>query len=96
MAMRSIGAILAGMGMVGACTPAQQATAVVDGQLFCAKLVAGSPLTVALADALGVPIIVQGMASAIVRADCALIGAIPVSPPLNVSQTPVVAVPVKT
>ena len=87
-------------GLAG-CT-AQQATSVaqaeqnlvVDGQLFCAKATAYGPLVVALADAAGAPVVVTGAASSVVAAECAAIGAIPVTPPANPATAPVVAAPV--
>jgi hypothetical protein len=65
---------------------------VADGQLFCAKAMPDAPLVVALADALGAPVIVTGLAANVVAADCAAIGAIPVSPPPVPAAAPVVAV----
>lgn len=49
---------------------------------------------VALADASGVPVNVIGQTSSAVQAWCAAIGAIPVIPPPNPAQAPVVAAPV--
>ena len=77
------------------CSPAQQAQvdrAVVAGQLFCAKATQSGPLVVALADALGAPIVVTGRTASAVAAACALIGAIPVTPPIKPADAPVVAV----
>jgi hypothetical protein len=65
---------------------------VVDGQLLCAKATPLGPLTVAIADAAGVPVIVSGRAQAVVQADCAAINAIPVTPPAVAATVPVVAV----
>ena len=95
MAFRSIGMVLAGMGLVS-CTPAEHATAVVGGQLFCARATPAGPLVVALADAAGVPVAVSGLASDLVAADCALISAIPVTPPANPAAAPTVAAPIHT
>ena len=67
-----------------------------DGQLFCAKETADGPMVVAVADMLGAPIIVTGLASDVVSGACASINAIPVSPPANPAQAPVVAAPVAT
>ena len=78
--------------VLAGCSPAQQARLVADGQLFCVKATADGPLVVALANAAGAPIIVTGMASSTVAADCALIAAIPVTPPVNQAAAPVVAV----
>jgi hypothetical protein len=75
-----------------ACTTAEKQTAIVDGQLFCAKSTPLGPLTVAIATAAGVPVIVAGMASSGVAAICAEIAAIPVTPPVLVAAVPVVAV----
>jgi hypothetical protein len=77
------------------CSPAQQAQAervVVAGQLFCAKATQTGPLVVALADALGAPVVVTGRTAAAVSDACAIIGAIPVTPPRNPADAPVVAV----
>lgn len=78
---------------LASCSPAQQATAVKDGQLFCASATATGPLVVALANAAGAPVIVTGLAAQTVASDCAAIGAIPVAPPPVPASTPVVAAP---
>jgi hypothetical protein len=81
--------------MLVACSPAQQAQAervVVAGQLFCAKATQTGPLVVALADALGAPVVVTGRTAAAVSDACAIIGAIPVTPPAKPADAPVVAV----
>lgn len=80
--------------LLAGCSANQTNSAVVAGELFCAKATADGPLIVALADALGAPVIVTGLASAVVQADCAAIGAIPVTPPPNPAAAPVVAAPV--
>lgn len=80
-----------------ACSPAQQASidrAVIAGQTFCAKATATGPLVVALVDAAGAPVIATNQAAGVVQAACASISAIPVSPPPNPGQAPVVAVPI--
>lgn len=77
-----------------ALTPAQKASGVTPGQLFCAKATAAGPLVVALTDALGAPIVVTGLASAVVAAACQSIDATPVSPPAAPTAAPVVAAPV--
>lgn len=64
---------------------------VVNGQLFCATATATGPLVVALADEAGVPFTVTNKASALVSAACALVNGIPVTPPANPTQAPVVA-----
>ena len=64
---------------------------VADGQLFCAKATADGPLVVALANAAGAPVIVTGLASAVVAADCAAINSIPVETPANAAEIPTVA-----
>jgi len=87
---RRLGAALL---LVG-CTAAQTNTVVKDGQLFCAKATVDGPLVVAVADAAGTPVIVTGLAAAVVKGDCALIDAIPVTPPPNPAAAPVVAVAV--
>jgi hypothetical protein len=81
-----------------ACTAAQLSSlgtstgnTVKAGQLFCAEATATGPLVVALANAVGAPVKVTGQAAADVAAACALINAIPVTPPPNPSQAPVVA-----
>ena len=81
--------------MLAGCSPAQQAQAdraVAAGQLFCAKATATGPLVVALADALGAPVVVTGRTASAVADACALIGAIPVTPPSNPAGAPVVVV----
>jgi hypothetical protein len=83
--------VLTGLLCLGACTTTQQETAVRDGQLFCAVSTATGPLVVALADAAGVPVTVTNKTSSVVAASCAVIGAIPVSPPAHPSTAPVVA-----
>jgi hypothetical protein len=77
------------------CSPAQQAQAqraVAAGQLFCAKVTQSGPLVVALADALGAPVVVTGRTATAVADACALIGAIPVTPPSKPADVPIVAV----
>jgi hypothetical protein len=63
------------------CTPAEKQRAVADGQLFCRAATADGPVVVALADELGAPVIVTGLAAKTVAADCAAICAVPVPPP---------------
>jgi hypothetical protein len=82
----------AGLLALAGCSTAQQQSAVAAGQLYCAKASVDGPLIVALADALGAPVIVTGLAANIVAADCAAIGGIPVTPPANPAAAPVVAV----
>ena len=84
---------------LAACSASQTASVdgwvtktVVAGQSFCAKATADGPLVVALADLSGVPVIVTDVASAVVAANCAAIGGIPVSPPANPASAPVVAI----
>lgn len=79
------------LGLVG-CTAAQQQRAVADGQLYCATATADGPLIVALSNSLGVPVLATNVAASVVAANCAALGGIPVSPPLNASQAPVVSV----
>ena len=73
------------------CTPATVQKAVAEGQLFCASATAAGPLVVALATAAGAPVIVTGATSQAVAEACAVIGAIPVSPPANPGGAPTVA-----
>lgn len=80
---------------LGACAAGLQAKIVADGQLFCAKASADGPLVVALANASGAPVIVTGMTAEAVAANCAIIAAIPVAPPVNPAAAPVVAVALK-
>lgn len=77
--------------LLAGCSAAQQQRVVAAGQLFCAKATVDGPLTVALADALGAPVIVTGLTADVVKADCAVIQAIPVTPPPNPAAAPVVA-----
>ena len=65
--------------------------AVVQGQLFCAMSTGTGPLVVALADTSGVPVTVTNKASDVVAKACAVIGAIPVVPPADPTEAPVVA-----
>jgi hypothetical protein len=84
------------LSVLAGCSPAQQAQAeraVVAGQLFCAKATATGPLVVALADALGAPVVVTGRTASAVADACAIIGAVPVTPPGKPADAPVVAVP---
>lgn len=62
-----------------------------DGQLFCALETPLGPLVVALANVAGAPVKVTGQAADDVAAGCALIDAIPVAPPPNPAQAPLVA-----
>jgi hypothetical protein len=75
---------------LAACSPAQ----VAQGQLYCAKTVAGLPMVVALVDLAGAPVIATNAGEAFVNASCALVAGIPVSPPAAPSAAPVVAVAV--
>jgi len=89
--------ILVSVLLLGACSASDQTKVdrvVVQGQLFCAKAQTSGALVVALADAAGVPISVTGRTAGAVAAACAAIGAIPVSPPPNPGQAPVVAAPI--
>lgn len=79
---------------VAGCTAQQltsASTAVKTGQLFCAKATANGPLVVALANAAGVGVVVTNQASKDVATACALIAAIPVTPPANPAAAPLVA-----
>lgn len=90
-------AVLVGAGaFLAGCTPTGQLSpqAVATGQLYCATATATGPLVVALADASGVPVTATNKASSVVQAACAVINAVPVSPPANPAQAPVVAAPV--
>jgi predicted ATPase len=96
--MNAFVALIFGAALLAGCTATQVATAqkdearvVADGQLFCAKATADGPLVVALATAVGAPVIATGAASALVAAECAAIGGIPVSPPAVPASAPVVA-----
>jgi hypothetical protein len=85
------------VGLLAGCTPAQQTAVdrfVVTGQLFCARATVTGPLVVALADAAGVPFTVTGKSAEVVARACAVIGAIPTTPPPNPGQAPVVAAPI--
>jgi hypothetical protein len=86
------------LGILDGCSTSQTAAfnttaanVVKDGQLFCAMETTTGPLTVALANTAGAPVKVTGQASADVAAACALINAIPVSPPANPAAAPVVS-----
>lgn len=79
------------LALVG-CSAAQQTAAVQKGQLFCAEATANGPLVVALADALGAPVVVTGLTAKVVADDCLAIQAVPVTPPANPAAAPVVAV----
>lgn len=87
---------------LGACTPAQLAqinattqTAIVDGQLFCAKATTAGPIVVAIINTLDAKAVtVTNKAASYVASVCATINAIPVSPPANIAAAPVVAVTV--
>ena len=63
-----------------------------QGALFCAKV--GSDMTApfVLANAAGAPLSVTGQASAAVAAACAVLQAVPVSPPADAGSAPVVPV----
>lgn len=80
--------------MLAACSPTAQQRAVVEGQLFCGRATATGPLTIALADASGVPIIVTNLAANTVASYCAAISAIPVMAPADPASAPVVALAV--
>ena len=86
--------IIGSLIMLGACTAAQTQQAVVMGQLFCAQATVAGPLVVAVADAAGAPVLATGATAALVKAECAAIGGIPVMPPPSPASAPVVAAPV--
>ena len=81
--------------LLAACTPAQDAAIqsyIAKGVLFCQ--VATGPeagLVKILANAAGAPVTVINQGSTAVAAGCALIDAIPVSPPPNAPSVPVIA-----
>ena len=96
--LTTVAIALSGLGLLDGCSTSQTAAfnttaanVVKDGQLFCAMETTTGPLTVALANAAGAPVKVTGQASADVAAACALINAIPVSPPANPAAAPVVS-----
>ena len=98
MTIRNAVIILCSASMIAGCTVAEQqqakdigAKVVVAGQLFCAKATPTGPLIVALATAVGVPVVVTGATSESVQIACAVIGGIPVSPPVELTTVPVVA-----
>jgi hypothetical protein len=70
------------------------------GQLFCSVATATGPMTVALQNALGVPVLATGLESAVVADACAAwnTSAIPVTPPAGASPatTPTVSAPTPT
>jgi len=74
------------------CTVAEKQRAVVDGQLFCAVATKSGPIVVAVATAAGAPVVATGLAAGSVAAICAVVAGIPVTPPPNPAQAPVVAV----
>lgn len=80
--------------LLAGCQSASVDKAVVAGQLFCATATTAGPLVVALADASGVPVTVTGKSADVVAKACAVIGAIPVTPPPAPAQAPVVAAPI--
>lgn len=86
-----VSSLLAGS-ILAACSTTTTNSAVTSGQLFCAKATTDGPLVVALADAFGAPVVVTGLASAVVAADCAAINAVPVSPPTVPASVPTVSV----
>ena len=86
-----LAALLATTALAACANPQVQQT-VVAGQQFCAEATATGPLVVALVNTAGTPVTVTNKAAADVAAACALIGAIPVSPPANPGAAPVVAV----
>jgi hypothetical protein len=89
------GLILAAVALAGCTTTGQLNSTgtqiVATGQLYCALATANGPLVVALADQLGAPITVTNKAASDVAAACAIINAIPVTPPAG-QATPVVSV----
>ena len=78
---------------LGACADPKFTAAVAAGQLYCSKATTLGPLVVAIVEAgTGKPVTVTGKASDVVARSCALIGAIPVSPPADATTAPKVAV----
>lgn len=71
------------------------ASLVTKGNLFCQqKVVTGAPLIVALANLYGAPVSVVNQTAADVATACALVGGIPVAPPVDPASAPVVTAPV--
>lgn len=71
--------------------------AIVQGQLFCAKATATGPLIVAVVSAASgteksSPVIATNATATFVSNVCSGIGAIPVAPPNNTANVPVIAV----
>lgn len=66
---------------VGTSVNTTVSNAATAGQLFCAKASALGPITVAIADLAGAPVTVTNQAAAWVASVCAVISAIPVTPP---------------
>jgi hypothetical protein len=89
----AVSLMLSGVGLIGGCTQntaqrvASEATDA--GQLFCAVASPTGDIVVALADASGVPVVVTNMAESWVKAACASVGGVPVSPPANAASIPV-------
>jgi hypothetical protein len=86
------------MALLAACSPTQIAKVqsgeqrvVAAGQLFCAQATQTGPLVIALADSIGVPVVVTGATASSVSAACKVVDAIPVSPPADPASAPVVA-----
>lgn len=70
------------------------AAIVTQGGLFCQKANASGPLVVALANIYGAPVSVVNQTAASVATACALVGGVPVAPPVDPASAVVVAAPV--
>lgn len=82
------GLMIGGCALIFGCSQSQ----IAQGQLFCAKIVAGEPMVVALADLSGAPVLAVGATKAFVDTACDQIDAIPVAPPASPAAAPVVVV----
>lgn len=70
------------------------ASLVTKGGLFCSRATTGAPLVIALANLYGAPVSVVNQTAVDVAAACALVGGVPVAPPVDAASAPVVTAPV--
>lgn len=80
--------IIGAAALLSGCANPQVRQAIVQGQLFCAQITADGKLIKKVATTSGVPVSVIGQSQAQVVAWCALINAVPVSPPAAPEQVP--------
>ena len=97
--MKSFSLTLCALGFLTACTPTPSPKQYAEGQLFCSYADVGGPMVAAIANIVGVPVLVTGLASSTVSDFCKAWNAAaqPVMPPaVAVPSVAVAAIPPKS